>query len=112
MTLVYASSEFGACVRARARGGVLSQTTMSDMKDTQLKGQGICLVGSFMNKYPTDAQIESLKELLTSLCHVHKIDPLIDDNIAGHNHWNETDCPGKKLSSLLPEIRKQVANKL
>ena len=73
---------------------------------------GICIIGTFNNKYPSDAQMKALVSLLATLCYVYKIDPLSEKRISGHRDWNNTDCPGNKFYRLLPDIIKQVANKL
>ncbi len=75
---------------------------------------GVVLVGSFTNHYPTDAQMESLIQLLTTECFIHKIDPngkyaLAEGlNISGHRDWGSTSCPGDKFYPLIAEVRKQV----
>ena len=73
---------------------------------------GICLVGSFVSRYPSEAQMKALIELLATLCHIYKLDPLSGLHISGHKDWNDTDCPGKKLYRLQPRVREQVADKL
>ena len=79
---------------------------------------GVVLVGSFMDKYPTDLQMNSLIELLATECFIHKLDPTGDyalkpgKIISAHRDWNSTDCPGDKLYSLIADVRKEVGLKL
>ena len=73
---------------------------------------GICLVGSFTNRYPTDEQVKALELLLTWLCHAYKLDPNREGVITGHRDWLATSCPGSKFYELLPSIRKRVGELL
>ncbi len=57
-------------------------------------GIGICLVGDFGRKGPTNQQIQSLAGLIFRLQTQFQIP---DDNIHGHGRFygEDTDCPGK-----------------
>lgn len=72
---------------------------------------GINLTGNFEWEEPTEEQLESLVELLTSLCRIFHL-PADDSTIVGHEDLNSTACPGWNLYVLLPEIRNEVRNRL
>jgi N-acetylmuramoyl-L-alanine amidase len=58
------------------------------------KGIGICLVGNFSRKLPSDSQLKALSELILKLQAEFGIP---DEKIHGHGHYlgEESDCPGK-----------------
>lgn len=68
---------------------------------------GINVTGNFEKEVPTDAQMKSLTELVTALCRIYHIDPG-PATIVGHRDVNSTDCPGKNLYRLLPQLRDDV----
>ena len=78
---------------------------------------GINVTGNFEKEVPTDAQknidllngniLKSLTELVTALCRIYHIDPG-PATIVGHRDVNSTDCPGKNLYRLLPQLRDDV----
>ena len=68
---------------------------------------GINVTGNFEKEVPTDAQMKSLTELVTALCRIYHIDPG-PATIVGHRDVNSTDCPGKNLYRLLPQLRVHV----
>ena len=68
---------------------------------------GINVTGNFEKEIPTKAQITSLEKLLLSVCDIYHLDPGVT-TIVGHRDENNTDCPGKNLYRLLPEIRDDV----
>lgn len=70
---------------------------------------GIENEGNFMTFQMGQKQWDSLVELCASLCSSCNISPL---NIKGHRDFSDTDCPGDWLYSQLPNLRKQVADKL
>ncbi|MBS5581422.1 MAG: N-acetylmuramoyl-L-alanine amidase [Megasphaera sp.] len=72
---------------------------------------GINVTGNFDKEYPTDNQIQSLVDLLTSLCKIYHIEPG-PATIVGHRDLNQTDCPGTHLYARLPEIRDDVKVRL
>ena len=51
--------------------------------------------------------LKSLTELVTALCRIYHIDPG-PATIVGHRDVNSTDCPGKNLYRLLPQLRDDV----
>ncbi len=72
---------------------------------------GINVTGNFEKETPTQSQIASLEKLLVFLCQTYDIHPSAA-TIVGHRNVNSTDCPGKNLYRLLPEIRDDVALQL
>lgn len=72
---------------------------------------GINVTGNFEKEIPTPAQIHSLEGLVAWICKIYSIVPG-PSTIVGHRDVNSTDCPGRNLYSLLPQIRKDVARKL
>ena len=89
---------------------------------------GISIIGTFTHANPTSASITSLERLLEWKLDVHHVDPqgtgtlvcgygqkfatgqhVTFPAIAGHRDANYTDCPGNRLYSQLPTIRKVVA---
>ena len=72
---------------------------------------GINVTGNFEKEIPTPAQIHSLEGLIAWICKTYSIVPG-PSTIVGHRDVNSTDCPGRNLYSLLPQIRKDVARKL
>jgi N-acetyl-anhydromuramyl-L-alanine amidase AmpD len=72
---------------------------------------GVCLVGDFTGSYgPSMRQRAALVELLTAICLVFDLDPAHD--IADHNDFRATDCPGPALEDILPSVRTGVAQRL
>ena len=69
------------------------------------------MTGNFEKEIPTPAQIHSLEGLVTWLCKIYNITPGTH-TIVGHRDVNSTDCPGRHLYVMLPQIRKDVAAKL
>ena len=69
------------------------------------------MTGNFEKEIPTPAQIHSLEGLVAWICKTYSIVPG-PSTIVGHRDVNSTDCPGRNLYSLLPQIRKDVARKL
>lgn len=72
---------------------------------------GINVTGNFDKEIPTPAQIHSLEGLVAWLCKTYSITPG-PATIVGHRDVNSTDCPGRNLYSLLPQIRKDVAQQM
>lgn len=69
---------------------------------------GINVTGNFEKEIPTKQQINSLETLLVFLCQTYHIQP-DRMTIVGHRDVNSTDCPGRNLYRLLPEIRDDVS---
>ncbi len=73
---------------------------------------GICLSGSFEWEFPSYAQLESLTELLVSLCRIYGLKPNAD-TITGHRDMNfDTACPGRNLYPMLPSLLEEVSSLL
>jgi len=89
---------------------------------------GVSVIGTFTKATPPDAAVNALERLLAWKLDVHHVDPegtatlvcgygqkfATGQNVAfpvisGHRDANYTDCPGGKLYTLLPAIRKAVA---
>jgi N-acetyl-anhydromuramyl-L-alanine amidase AmpD len=63
-------------------------------------GIGICLVGVFNERLPSEAQLASLRRLVVFLTSTYDIAP---QNVVGHCDAPEanTECPGEKLHAYL-----------
>jgi hypothetical protein len=83
---------------------------------------GVCMIGEFSSRLPTEAALASLSALLAWKASRHRIDVLDEDafvnsvgsydrfpNLAGHRHVGSTVCPGATLARFLPTLRQQVA---
>lgn len=66
---------------------------------------GVCLTGNFETEEPSEAQINTLIQVLATLCKRHD---LTTDQIKGHNLLNQTACPGKNLISKFAIIKKAI----
>lgn len=69
---------------------------------------GICLAGNFNHGLgnPTEAQMQSLKDLTVWLCRQYNLNPSREGVILGHRDLNDdTTCPGDNLYCLLNEVR-------
>ncbi|WP_298867755.1 peptidoglycan recognition family protein [uncultured Gimesia sp.] len=61
-------------------------------KEFNQKGIGVCLVGNFEKKPPTEAQLVAVKKLVGILKAEYKI---AGENVQGHRDVKATACPGK-----------------
>jgi hypothetical protein len=66
----------------------------------------IVVEGNFEREEPSAGQRESLTRLVVWLAAEHGI---AADKIDGHNDFAATDCPGKTLKAMLPELRNRVS---
>jgi len=86
---------------------------------------GVCLLGDFTTRQPTEAALASLVQLLAWKAGHHMIDPIGSDafvppylrvrifpNIVGHRTIGSTLCPGRGLNDLLPSIRSDVRQRI
>ncbi len=93
---------------------------------------GIALLGNFEVEKPTDAQITSLKKLLTAVSKKYKINPRENltyhtfdskskephihninmDAFIGHKDVGDTSCPGKHLYELIPLLKRSTSKEL
>lgn len=71
---------------------------------------GIENEGTYTSAAPPEALMGSLVDTCTWLCLVYRLDP--GKAIVGHRDYNSTNCPGDKLYSMLPRLRKKVKGKL
>jgi len=67
----------------------------------------VVLEGHFDKERPSSRQIASLRKLITWLTEKYRISGA---KITGHNDHAATDCPGRHLKKLLPELRKSAAH--
>ena len=67
---------------------------------------GIENEGTYSSTTPPTALMSSLVETCAWLCLVYRLDP--EDAIVGHRDYNSTNCPGDKLYSMLPKLRRDV----
>jgi len=66
----------------------------------------IVVEGNFEREEPSVGQRESLTRLVVWLAAERGITA---DKIDGHNDFAATDCPGKTLKAMLPELRDRVS---
>jgi len=69
---------------------------------------GIAMMGDFNKSKPTDAQIESLTRLVTFLSIKYKKEPDAKGFLEPHQHYTDTDCPGKNMMSILDALRRKI----
>jgi hypothetical protein len=84
---------------------------------------GIALLGTFVDRGPTDAAKESLIKLIAALSRFHGLDPramityknpisgVTRDvtTVGGHRDWMKTDCPGGTMYAELDSVRAAAA---
>lgn len=70
---------------------------------------GIENEGTYITASPTTALWNSLVNQVAYICQKYAISPA---RIYGHRDYNNTECPGDRLYSMLPQLRDQVAAKL
>ena len=61
----------------------------------------VVVEGSFNTEQPSQAQIDSLKQIVAWLARKYKVPGA---NIKGHSDYAKTACPGENLKKLLPEL--------
>lgn len=71
---------------------------------------GIENEGTYSTATPPAALMRSLVDTCAWLCLVYRLDP--QEAIVGHRDYNSTNCPGDKLYSMLPDLRRDVASRL
>ncbi len=69
---------------------------------------GVAMMGDFNKVQPTAAQLESLTRLVTYLSIKYKKDPNTKGFLEAHNHYSNTDCPGRHLMSRLEALRRVI----
>ena len=70
---------------------------------------GIENEGTYITASPTTALWNSLVNTVAYMCQQYAISPT---RIYGHRDYNNTQCPGDRLYSMLPRLRDEVAAKL
>jgi hypothetical protein len=95
---------------------------------------GICVIGHFMERQPTEAARDSLTTVLALLAGVCELNPAgttsyVDglnpesiatiDTLTSHGDWNRanpragaTDCPGASFHPQLPSLRQDVRDRM
>lgn len=68
---------------------------------------GINVVGNLQESQPTNAQIESLTNLVAELCEIYDFEPN-EDTVVGHRDKNSTSCPGDLMYNRLGEVRSKA----
>ena len=66
------------------------------------------MMGDFNKIKPSDAQIESLTRLVTFLAIKYKKDPEAKGFLEPHQHYTNTDCPGKNMMAILDALRHKI----
>ncbi|MGH3656895.1 MAG: peptidoglycan recognition protein family protein [Micromonosporaceae bacterium] len=70
---------------------------------------GIENEGTYVTVRPTDALMASLVDFCAYTCQQYGIEPA---RIFGHRDFMSTQCPGNVLYDMLPQLRRDVADKL
>lgn len=69
---------------------------------------GVAMMGDFNKVKPTNAQLESLTRLVTFLSIKYKKDPNAKGFLEAHQHYTNTDCPGRNLMAMLDSLRRKI----
>lgn len=72
------------------------------------KNLGIAVMGDFNVIKPNEAQIVSLTRLVTYLSLKYKKDPSQKGFLEPHQHYTQTDCPGKNMMAILEALRQKI----
>ncbi len=72
---------------------------------------GIAMIGNYDKDRLTEAQKESLRQLVTFLALKYRIDPRQPGFLEPHTHFNYTDCPGKNVTAYLNVLRGEINQK-
>ena len=78
---------------------------VGDSEEYNYFGIGICLVGNFDKRRPTESQMASLARLVDYLAARYRID---DAHIIGHGAVGDTRCPGRcfPMGELLARVHR------
>lgn len=79
---------------------------------------GIAVLGNYNENELTPEALRALETIITEKSKLYGIDPLGESyfrgkklpNIFGHSAIMATSCPGKNITNLLPQLRKDVAD--
>lgn len=82
------------------KSGVVVKTRNHDEEGAHTIGEnlsslGICLAGDFDTEWPSDEQVEALRDLLGTLCGLYAIGA---ESIFPHRHFTNKTCYGARLS--------------
>lgn len=69
---------------------------------------GVAMMGDFNKIRPTDAQVEALTRLVSFLALKYKQDPSRAGFLEPHQHYNNTDCPGKNMMAILQSLHERI----
>jgi|GEM_PF-1440787 len=69
---------------------------------------GVAMMGDFNKMTPTTAQVESLTRLVSYLAVKYGQDPSNKAFLQPHQHYNETDCPGKNMMAIFEDLRQRI----
>ena len=78
------------------------------VKDKNPGRVGIALIGNYDEEEPTPEQIKSLVRLGAYLAIKYGMNPGAEGFIEPHKHFQNTDCPGKNIMAILPQIRQDI----
>ncbi len=69
---------------------------------------GVAMMGNFDRIKPSAEQVESLTRLVSFLALKYREDPSRQGFLEGHQHYNNTDCPGKNMMAILETLRLRI----
>jgi hypothetical protein len=69
---------------------------------------GIAVMGNYNRQQLSAGQKDMLRHLITFLALKYQTDPRQNGFIQGHQHFNNTDCPGRNIAAYLAELRQGV----
>lgn len=69
---------------------------------------GIAMMGDFNKVRPTDAQVRSLTRLVSFLAVRYRQNPSRNGFLEPHRHYDQTDCPGENMMSILSDLRTKI----
>lgn len=69
---------------------------------------GIAVMGDYNKTQLNGAQKDMLRHLISFLAIKYQTDPRQNGFIQGHQHFNNTDCPGRNIAAYLAELRQGV----
>jgi hypothetical protein len=69
---------------------------------------GIENEGTYTEEEPPEEQYRALVEMCVYVCAQYQVPT---SEIYGHRDYNNTQCPGDQLYALLPQVRRDVADR-
>ena len=93
------------------QGRSSSQRTGAHVGGQNTGNIGISLIGNFEVQTPNSTQLDAAVDIMQWVHDTHAI-TLDSSRVKGHGDWpgQWTDCPGKNLKSLLPDLIQRVAD--